>query len=65
MAAKRAAANPIALYFGKLYIIMGISQDDTVVVQQEGRPTRFIAIFEGVWKAVKASCTAKQAKGDE
>lgn len=27
MAAKRIAANPIAMYFGKLDIIMGTSQD--------------------------------------
>lgn len=65
MEAKSIAASPIAVYFGKFSIIMGISQDDTVVVQQEGRPTRFRAIFEGEWKAVKASWKQGKRKGDE
>lgn len=43
---------------------MGISQD-TVVVQQAGRPTRLRAIFEGEWKAVKASWKQGKRKGDE
>lgn len=64
MEAKSIAASPIAVYFGKFSIIMGISQD-TVVVQQAGRPTRLRAIFEGEWKAVKASWKQGKRKGDK
>lgn len=61
MEAKSITASPIAVYFGKFSII----SQDTVVVQQAGRPTRLRAIFEGEWKAVKASWKQGKRKGDE